>query len=216
MPCCGRPAFITSPARWEIISTLDQFRQLCDGSRTVYLAFDADANGSGQRPCATAYRIVLETRLIVRSRSLPEGHDPNSFFANGGDARRFQLAPGGLLGHDVSRVANQPAPARTKSVPRRRADHRAGRLTGSIGTSITSSVRRVSGNTLRSYAHELLHFLRWWESVHHTDAVAEGALTESTLLDYVRFQSGQQPRCGLHHQHIVLPLSDKAPCAFVP
>jgi len=39
----------------------------------------------------------------------------------------------------------------------------------------------------------LLHFLRWWESVHHTDAIGEGALTESTLLDYVRFQSGQQP-----------------------
>jgi hypothetical protein len=32
-----------------------------------------------------------------------------------------------------------------------------------------------------------LHFLRWWESVHHTDAV-----TESTLLDYVRFQSSQE------------------------
>ena len=26
-----------------------QFRQLCDGPRTVYLAFDADANGSGQQ-----------------------------------------------------------------------------------------------------------------------------------------------------------------------
>jgi len=46
--------------------------------------------------------------------------------------------------------------------------------------------------TLRTYAHELLHFLRWWESVHHTDAVAKDALTETTLLDYVRFQSGQE------------------------
>ena len=54
------------------------------------------------------------------------------------------------------------------------------------------SLRRVSDNTLRSYAHELLHFLRWWESVHHTDAIAKDALTESTLLDYVRFQSSQQ------------------------
>jgi len=26
-----------------------QFRQLCDGPRTVYLALDADANGSGQQ-----------------------------------------------------------------------------------------------------------------------------------------------------------------------
>jgi integrase len=37
-----------------------------------------------------------------------------------------------------------------------------------------------------------LHFLRWWERVHHTDAVVKDALTETTLLDYVRFQSGQQ------------------------
>ena len=54
-------------------------------------------------------------------------------------------------------------------------------------------LRRVADLTLRSYAQHLLHFLRWWESVRHTDAVAEDALTESTLLDYVRFQSAQQP-----------------------
>ena len=53
-------------------------------------------------------------------------------------------------------------------------------------------LRRLADTTLRTYAHELLHFLRWWESVHHTDAVAKDALTESTLLDYVRFQSGQE------------------------
>jgi site-specific recombinase XerD len=55
-------------------------------------------------------------------------------------------------------------------------------------------VRRLADNTLRLYAHELLHFIRWWESVHHTAAFAEGDLTESTLLDYVRFQSAQQTR----------------------
>jgi integrase/recombinase XerD len=55
-------------------------------------------------------------------------------------------------------------------------------------------VRRLAETTLRSYALDLLHFLRWWFVVHHTDAVVEAALTESTLVDYVRFQSGQQPR----------------------
>jgi len=55
-------------------------------------------------------------------------------------------------------------------------------------------VRRLANTTLRSYAHSLLHFVRWWESVHHTGDIAEGDLTESTLLDYVRFQSSQQPR----------------------
>ena len=54
------------------------------------------------------------------------------------------------------------------------------------------TLRRLADNTLKSYAHELLHFLRWWDSVHHTDAINKDALTESTLLDYVRFQSGQQ------------------------
>jgi integrase len=53
------------------------------------------------------------------------------------------------------------------------------------------TLRRLADNTLKSYAHELLHFLRWWESVHHTDAITKDALTESTLLDYVRFQSSQ-------------------------
>jgi hypothetical protein len=52
-------------------------------------------------------------------------------------------------------------------------------------------LRRLADTTLRTYAHELLHFLRWWESVHHTDAVTRDTLTETTLLDYVRFQSGQ-------------------------
>ena len=55
------------------------------------------------------------------------------------------------------------------------------------------TVRRLADHTLQSYANELLYFLRWWESVHHTDAITKGGLTESTLLDYVRFLSGQQP-----------------------
>ena len=53
-------------------------------------------------------------------------------------------------------------------------------------------LRRLADITLRSYAHELLHFLRWWEGVHHTDAVLKGDRTETTLLDYVRFQSSQE------------------------
>jgi integrase/recombinase XerD len=55
-------------------------------------------------------------------------------------------------------------------------------------------VRRLANTTLRTYAHHLLHFVRWWESVHHTGEIREGDLSESTLLDYVRFQSSQQPR----------------------
>jgi len=58
-------------------------------------------------------------------------------------------------------------------------------------------VRRLADTTLRIYAHNLLHFVRWWESVHHTGDIAEGDLNESTLRDYLRFQSGLRPRpCG--------------------
>ena len=42
------------------------------------------------------------------------------------------------------------------------------------------SLRRVADLTLRSYAQHLLHFLRWWESVHHTDVIVPEMLTEST------------------------------------
>ena len=55
-------------------------------------------------------------------------------------------------------------------------------------------VRRLANTTLRIFAYNLLHFVRWWESVHPTGDIRESDLTESTLLDYVRFQSSQQPR----------------------
>ena len=55
-------------------------------------------------------------------------------------------------------------------------------------------LRRVADLTLSSYAYGLLHFVRWWQSVHHTDAVLPGSLTDATLLDYVRFQSAEQPQ----------------------
>lgn len=55
-------------------------------------------------------------------------------------------------------------------------------------------VRRLADRTLRLYAHYLLHFVRWWESIHHTGDVVEDKLSESTLRDYLQFQSCQQPR----------------------
>jgi site-specific recombinase XerD len=55
-------------------------------------------------------------------------------------------------------------------------------------------VRRLAENTLRGYAMDLLHFLRWWASVNHTDAISEGALSATVLPDYLRFQAGLRPR----------------------
>jgi DNA primase len=67
-----------------------QHRQLCDLPRTVYLAFDADANGSGQQAAQSLACRLREQGMNVRRVSLPDGHDPNSFFVENGDARQFQ------------------------------------------------------------------------------------------------------------------------------
>lgn len=67
-----------------------QFRQLCDGMRTVYLTFDADANGSGQQASQWLADRLRTQGIPSRRVVLPDGHDPNSLFAQGGDARQFQ------------------------------------------------------------------------------------------------------------------------------
>jgi integrase/recombinase XerD len=55
-------------------------------------------------------------------------------------------------------------------------------------------VRRVADTSLRIYAFNLLHFVRWWHHEHHTSELARKDLTASTLLDYLRFQSSLKPR----------------------
>ena len=54
-------------------------------------------------------------------------------------------------------------------------------------------VRGVADSTLRNYAHDLLHFLRWWAAAYKTSFITKQALTESTFLDYIRFQVNQNP-----------------------
>ena len=92
------------------------------------------------------------------------------------------------------RVVHQPAPGHARS-PFRVVEQTTGREVDWINRYLDREVlRRVADITLSSYAYDLLHFLRWWESVHHTHSIVPGALTESTLLDYVRFQSAEQPQ----------------------
>jgi DNA primase len=67
-----------------------QFEQLCDAHRTVYLAFDSDTNASGQHAADTLSQRLVACGLAARQVRLPEGHDPNSFFVAGGDARQFR------------------------------------------------------------------------------------------------------------------------------
>ena len=61
----------------------------CRASGIGYLP-DADGNGSGQQAAQCLSRRLRERGITVRLVSLPEGHDPNSFFVQGGSARQFQ------------------------------------------------------------------------------------------------------------------------------
>jgi hypothetical protein len=55
------------------------------------VAFDADSNGSGQQASQCLSERLRERGITARPVSLPEGHDPNSFFIHGGgDAHQFQ------------------------------------------------------------------------------------------------------------------------------
>jgi DNA primase catalytic core len=67
-----------------------QFRQLCDGPRIVYLTFDGDANGSGQQASQRLAHRLRARGIATHRVLLPDGHDPNSFFVQGGDAQQFQ------------------------------------------------------------------------------------------------------------------------------
>ena len=67
-----------------------QFQQLCDRPRTVYLTFDVDANGSGQQASQRLARRLRAQGISTRRVLLPDGHDPNSFFVQGGDRAQFQ------------------------------------------------------------------------------------------------------------------------------
>lgn len=67
-----------------------QFQQLCSGPRAVYLAFDADANGSGPSAAQSLAQRLGAHGVSALCVPLPDGLDPNSFFVRGGDAPQFQ------------------------------------------------------------------------------------------------------------------------------
>jgi integrase/recombinase XerD len=92
------------------------------------------------------------------------------------------------------RVIRQPAPSGARS-PLRVIEQDTGREVAWINRYLDREhVRRLADKSLYSYAHSLLHFVRWWESVHHTGDISQQDLTESTLLDYMRFQSSLERR----------------------
>jgi DNA primase len=70
---------------------IQQLAELCQaGARTIYICFDADHNGSGQR---AARRLSIQLRhagVEALRVDLPEGHDPASFFASAAAAADFR------------------------------------------------------------------------------------------------------------------------------
>ena len=67
-----------------------QLCQLCEGERKMYVTFDVDQNQSGQQAAEQLARRLVTHGIAARRVLLPEGHDPNSFFVQGGDATQFQ------------------------------------------------------------------------------------------------------------------------------
>ena len=67
-----------------------QLAQLYDNrDRSVYLAFDQDHNQAGQRAAQALAQRLHQNRLRVRIVSLPDSHDPNSYFAAGATRSDF-------------------------------------------------------------------------------------------------------------------------------
>jgi len=99
-----------------------QFRQLCDGTRTVYLTFDADTNGSGQLAAQALSDRLREQGVAALRVSLPNGHDPNSSSSRAvtRGSSKFFWRP---LSNEVPRFPSAHIQQRTKSGSRCRTDH---------------------------------------------------------------------------------------------
>jgi hypothetical protein len=57
---------------------------------TDWAGIDVDANGSGQQASQQLAQRLCAQGIATRRVLLPNGHDPNSFFVQGGDAGQFQ------------------------------------------------------------------------------------------------------------------------------
>ena len=192
MPCCGRRVFTTSPVRWVPIST----RTSSTSCATAHAPFISPsmsmpttaANKPRRAGSALGYKASTPAAF-----SCPQGHDPNSF-----SSRVVTRNSSSLSWRPLSHEVPRDLPARPQPPPTARFGWSSKPPAAEVGWINRyldrEYVRRLANTSLRIYAHNLLHFVRWWESVHHTGDIAVADLTESTLLDYLRFQSSLQPR----------------------
>ncbi len=95
--------------------------------------------------------------------------------------------------------------------PIRVVEHESGREVGWVNRYLDREyVRRLADTTLRAFAYSLLHFIRWWESIHHTAEVVERDVSESTLLEYLKFQSKHEPRVASTTINFRIGVADRA------
>ncbi len=107
-----------------------------------------------------------------------------------------------------------PNPAQS---PFRMVEHETGHEVGWVNRYLDREhVRRLAETTLRACAFNLLHFVRWWESAHRTGEVAEADLTETTLLDYLKFQCNHQPPYTSTTINLRICIADRALCNEFP
>ena len=151
-----------------------QFRQLCDGPRTVYLAFDADANGSGQQAAQSLSRPSLGTRHNCSQRSHCPRATIQTAFSSRAATRGSSNRCWRRLSHEVPRHLSADFQRTHKARFALSSRLPAGRLAGSIVIWTASTCVAWRTETLRIYAHNLLHFVRWWASLHHTGDIVEG------------------------------------------
>lgn len=76
--------------------------------------------------------------------------------------------------------------------PYRLVEERNGEVPWANGFLDAQRLRGLSWRSLRAYAYDLLHFLRWWSRSQPPQPLSQ--LTESMLVDYVRFQLDTLPQ----------------------
>jgi len=129
-----------------------------------YLTFDVDANAAANKPPQQlAQRLCAQVSSLVRL--LPDGHDPNSFFVQGGDARH-SLSSGGYSAMKFCVTISRPP---TTHIVRGASSSRP-RTRNRLGQSLPGP--RIcpphSDTTLRTLRSQPVALCSWWESVHHT------------------------------------------------
>jgi DNA primase len=83
--------FIHTTCSYGIHLTAEQFSQLCNRSdRQIFIVFDSDDNDTGQGAALTLAQRIRSAGLLAHIVTLPDGHDPNSYFTTGATAGDFQ------------------------------------------------------------------------------------------------------------------------------